>query len=606
MPRSDARDGPPKHWFSHTPRQGVFRFLFLLTPYRGRIVTLMLIRAAVMGLGMLPPLLTKVMVDNVVALEDWALFWRTAGNMTIVLGLSLALMMAATYLSMYLEQMLGLRLRRTLQSKWQKLPITYFQRWGTGEHLFRLSTDVQNVITALLKVLPDLVLLHLEFIAFLVIASRLNLRLTTYYISAFPVSVGLQLIRARKTRPLQAEQQRRYGLVGNIVSQYVAGIVTTKVFLREKYLSQRYVGQLIAVLRLTFSKWQIDRLYLSLGWLCNSLWAWVIIFYGFTLVMKGELTLGSLIALKLYLASLGRPLEELAGLVQSTMVGSVSAERLQQTLLGEEECDGSSAPISICTTRQDANAIEFDGVTFGYEPGLAVFRSATARFPARQLIGVTGPSGAGKSTLVSLIARFYQPWSGRVLLNGQDVREGNLRGVRSCLSIAPQEAMLIDGTIRENLTYGNTEATFDEVIGAAIAADAHEFIASLHYGYDTVVSSQHGALSAGQRQRIGLARAFLKRSPVLILDEGLNSLDGACRLRVLASLRAMNERTIVLITHDPEALQYCDTTFVILNGQIHELSGSPSDSDQTVFRNYLDLTIRFGVPHGESMDRRDA
>ncbi len=241
-------------------------------------------------------------------------------------------------------------------------------------------------------------------------------------------------------------------------------------------------------------------------------------------------------------------------------------------------------------------------VAFGYGPGRPVFERMNGAISPGRIVGLTGPSGAGKTTLVCLVGRLYEPWHGSISIAGTDIRHVELSDLRAAISIVPQEAFLYHGTIRENIACGNPEATLHEVIDAARRADAHDFISALPNRYDTVVEGELAPLSAGQRQRIAIARALVKNGRVLIFDEGMNAVDAPSRMRILNELRRLApERTIVIVTHDVDVLRQCDTVMMMSAGTLQGQTPTELLSQSDSFVHYLRLRRRFEPEPGPSM-----
>jgi ABC-type multidrug transport system fused ATPase/permease subunit len=574
----------------------LFRFAGLLRRYRWLVVLLVAAKTANTTVGMAAPLVMRFLIDDVLTHSQWTWFAWTCVMLGSLLTVSLALALFTSFTSTRLEQKIGFDLKRTLQGKWERLPLAYFQKWGVGEHIYRCTTDVQNVTNGLTKVLPELFVAHVQFVLFLVIAANLHPRLTLWFLASLPVLLTIGLFHSRALRPVQLEAQALSSQINNSIGQYAASVVTTKVFLREKFASRRYVSELSRMVRLVFRRWGIDTRYQALGWLAGTVWGWAVILYGFTLVMRGELTLGTLIALKLYLTSLAKPIQEFGGLIQAIVLGSVSAERVHETLSSpEESTSGSTGPgVAVLWAREPAPCLRFDAVEFGYQPGSPVLRQVSASLPGTGLVGITGPSGAGKTTLVALIARLYEPSAGVISLNGHELAATSAREVRSQLSIVPQETYLFAGTVEENIAFGDGRASHDRVVHAARLAEAHEFISNLRNGYATAISASGSGLSLGQRQRIGLARALLKDSPVLILDEGLNSIDELVRARILDTLARLAERKAVLVvTHDLAALERCDRVLVVIDGGVVDAAQRDASRAPGGFMDYLTLKTQY-------------
>jgi len=273
-----------------------------------------------------------------------------------------------------------------------------------------------------------------------------------------------------------------------------------------------------------------------------------------------------------YLTALYAPLQELTRLTTIVQKASVSAERIYELFEAAPEVHESPHAVTLKRAR---GSIAFERVWFGYEPDRPILKGVNLPIMAGEVMAVVGATGAGKSTLVSLISRFYDVTYGRVLIDGRDVRDLSLRSLRNQISIVLQDTILFSGSVRDNIAYGRPGATERDMLKAARAAHAHEFILALPEGYDTYVGERGVTLSGGQRQRIGIARALLKDAPILILDEPTSSVDRESELLILEALgRLIVGRTVIIITHRLSASDLADCVAVLSDGVITEV-GKP-------------------------------
>jgi ATP-binding cassette subfamily B protein len=583
-----------------------------LERHRGTVVRLIVARVAALACGIPLPLLTKRIVDQVILRRDWNELWSTAMLCALVCVLTFAVAVYVSFLNMKTDSLISCDLRRLVLKKWTRLPLKDFKRYDSGEHLYRVTTDVDNVKGLLIQIGPTMVVTAVELAVFSALALSLNVKVTIISAATWPLFVILAIVFARRVREFQANVQRCGADFQTLVSYYIDSVVTTKVLRCERFLAGRGVHFLIDIVRNTVRRWRIESTGQGLRWLLTTGWSWVVFFYGAAMVMRGEMTLGTLLAVRMYLTSLEKPLAELGSLIQSISLASVSARDLAELQQLPEEPITGAAQRPSRVQPETPLTVHFDDVHFGYEPSQPVLIGVNGRFGPAGLIGITGPSGAGKTTLISLLARLVEPCSGRILVDGEPIQDVPLSELRRWLSIMPQEAQLFPGTIAANIACGEREASSSEVEAAARMAHAHEFIKKLPSGYDTPVGTPAGGLSTGQKQRIGLARAFIRRSRLLVLDEGLRGLDPQTCRHVIASLKYLAERqTILMISHDPLVLSQCDEVAVLLDGSFSvrcqgaDLRRSRSVTEYLKWQSLFDRTVLRGATGGSELPASD-
>jgi ATP-binding cassette subfamily B protein len=299
-----------------------------------------------------------------------------------------------------------------------------------------------------------------------------------------------------------------------------------------------------------------------------------VMFIGVRHVLDGGLTLGNLLIVMTYLTQLYGPLEVISRKATELQAGLASAERAFALLDERPEVVERPDAIPIVRARGD---ILFEELSFGYDSRVTVLRDVNLVIPAGARVGVMGKTGVGKSTLVNLLMRFHDPTRGRIMLDGVDIREYKLQGLRNQFSLVLQDPVLFSTTIAENIAYARPGADMEEIVAAASAADAHQFIEALPEGYDTCVGERGMRLSGGERQRISLARAFLKDAPVLLLDEPTSSVDVKTEESILEAMRRlMKGRTSLMITHRPGTLTGCDLILKIVDGRVLDISPEAS------------------------------
>jgi ABC-type multidrug transport system fused ATPase/permease subunit len=565
-------------WRVTVKRYREFLHLFDFLRFRWRrMAVYLLARIFTLLISMLIPLLVRSLIDQAVLQGNAVIFRARVTALFLVICASFAIALVMGYCLTSLEQLVSLDMRRVFQARWARLPLAKLKQAGPGTHIFSATTDTDNLSLVLLKVFPSIMILGLQFLAFLLIAAHIQLRLTVLFVLCLPCVILIEAAHARSIRPFQGKLQRQSAEVNDAIAQYAAGISTIKSLHAERYLNRRYVSLLISRMHTTFSKWRRDTAYQSAAWAASTGWSWVVVVYGMAMVMQKQLTLGTLVALKMYLDQLAAPLEQLGDLIRFSVVASVSAERLSNLIrrpkdkpLLSQGVPAQSSPSAIChgNSRHGAE-LQLENLRFGYDKSRPLYTNLNATFRPATLNGITGPSGSGKSTLVSLIAGLYQPDNGHIRLDGTDVFGLAPQRLSRLVTVMPQETFLFRGTVGENIACGLRNVSEGQIRQAAKMADAHTFIADLERGFDSVLGDGTIALSPGQMQRLSLARVMLRSTKLLVLDEAMNSLDTESKLRVLESIRELaRHATILVVTHDIDVLRQCDSCSVLTKGQM--------------------------------------
>jgi ATP-binding cassette subfamily B protein len=388
-----------------------------------------------------------------------------------------------------------------------------------------------------------------------------DLTVTFVALAAAPAFLVLLQVFRRRLRARWTEVREREAAAMAVVSETLGALRVVKAFGQEEREHGRYVERAGEGLRAEMRALATEGgFWLLLGTLLAAGTAGVIV-VGANHVRGGAITLGELLLVLGWLTQLYGPLQSvgnhLAGL-QRTLAGADRAFALLDTAPDVVDRPGARA---LERARGD---VSFEGVTFGYEAGRAVLEGVTIEVPAGARVGISGPSGAGKTTLLGLLPRFHDPAAGTIRIDGIDVRDVRLADLRRQFAIVLQEPTLFSTTVRENIAYGRPDATTEEIVAAARAANAHDFVSALPEGYETVVGERGMRLSGGERQRISIARAFLKDAPILLLDEPTSSVDVATEAQILDSLeRLMRGRTTFLVAHRPQTLASCDVFLAI-------------------------------------------
>jgi len=515
----------------------MYRFV---RPYRWQAIGALLLLIGMVVFDLLIPRLTQRIVDQGIARQNLQIIVNTALLMFGSAVLSALFSIANTLLSVYVGQNLSADLRSALVRRVQTFSFGNLDRLQTGQLLVRTTSDVnqvQSIVQMSLRILSRAPLWVLGSIIMLFITS-IDLALVMLALAA--LIVLLIWVITFRVRGLFLQVQTRLDRLNQVLQENLAGVRVVKAFVRAEHENARFgrandelTAQTIRVLQLMAVLQPTMQLVVNLG-VIGVIW------FGGNMVIDGRFPLGKMVAAINYMSSSLFPLLMLGGMIGPLSAADASAQRILEVLESEPEVQ--TRPEAWQEPRllpQVQGRVAFEGVVFGYNgdgDGAAVLRNIDLVAEPGETVAILGATGAGKSTLIHLIPRFYDVVQGRITFDGVDVRDLPLEYLRAQMGISLQEAVLFSGTIRDNIRYGRPEASDEEVIAAAQAAQAHEFIMSFPQGYDTPVGQRGVNLSGGQKQRIAIARALLVQPRVLILDDSTSAVDFETEARLQAEL----------------------------------------------------------------------
>jgi ATP-binding cassette subfamily B protein/subfamily B ATP-binding cassette protein MsbA len=587
VPARDARSKPDRSLL----RLGAW----LLRYAAGRWLALAAVVATMLakiGLDVLKPWPMKVLVDH--ALGDRPLppalatvaaalpgeltrealvTWSVAGTVVLfVLGWALGL--ATTWAGIAFGQRLVYDLAGDLFAHLQRLSLRFHSRRSIGDSIRRVTTDCGCVSVIVKDALLPLVTSIVSLVVMFGVMWRLEPRLTLMSLAVVPWMV---LVLRRYMTPMverSYEQQQAEAAVYDVVEQTLSAIPVVQAFGREAANDARFERCTAQVVTTSLASAAVGLKFRIAMAVATTLGTAAIIWYGAHAALDGRLTVGGILVFLTYLGSLYGPLESVMYTPSTAQGAAGSAARVLEVL--DTDRDVVEVPAARPLPSAEGH-VRLEGVTFGYDEGRPVLHDVSLDAAPGRTLAIVGPTGAGKSTLVSLVPRFHDPWTGRVTIDGCDVRSATLRSVRSQVAVVLQDAFLFPLTIAENIAYGRPDAARDAVEAAARAANAHEFIARLPEGYDTRVGERGATLSGGERQRIAIARALLKDAPVLILDEPTSAVDAETEHLLLQALeRLMANRTTFIIAHRLSTVRRADEIVFLEDGRVAQ-RGSPAE-----------------------------
>ena len=532
---------------------------------------------AVVGIAidMTWPLVSAYLIDRVILNAT-----LTVGAKVRLLGLSAAVVTllflansGVNWIRSLRLQLVTSRLAFSLRSQLFNhvlvLPLSVISDMKTGGILSRLSRDVDNTTTLVQQALISPALAVLRLVVTLAIIFTLNARIATAVMLAIPPILLVQHLWARRMRSIWRSMGQDRQEIDGRVSEGLTGIRIVRGFQQEAKESRAYTIGHHTVIRKQMLATRTQRSVGMIWDLILPMTQLTIVAYGGYLVVHGQATIGTLVAFQGYIWRLLEPIMQIATSISETQRGLAAMERVFDVL--DQPTDKPDAPDAVPAPRV-IESIEFERVGFEYRKGIPVLRDFNLRVQGGSVVALVGPSGAGKTTVTDLVARFLDPTTGEVRLNGIDLRALQLKSYRRLLGIVAQEVFLFDGSVRDNIAYARSNASFDEVQNAARRANAEEFIVRLPDGYDTLIGERGVKLSGGQRQRLSIARAILANPQILIMDEATSSLDTQSEQLIQASMRELLlGRTTFLVAHRLSTITHADLIVVLDGGRLHEL-----------------------------------
>lgn len=458
----------------------------------------------------------------------------------------------------------------------QRLSLLYHSRASVGDSLSRLSGDAYCIytLTDALLILPARYLLTLLTIG--VVAWRLDPGLTVLTLAVAPLMAAIGLAAGSHLKRRSTENREAQSRLMSFVHQTLTAIPVVQVFARESVNRQQFQQLAAGAVAVSQRNVAARSAYGLVTGLVTTIGAAIVLFVGGSQVLAGVLSVGSLLVFLAYLRSIQAAFTGLMQLYGDLRTAEASADRVLEVLEADQEVrevpGAAPLPPRPVTEAKPAWRIRLEHVTFGYEPGQPVLEDVTFDALPGATVAVVGATGAGKSTLASLLVRLVDPWEGRITFDGIDIRQVQLASLRSQVALVLQEPFLLPMSVAENIAYGRPGASREAIIAAAVAADADGFIRRLPQGYDTVLGEKGATLSGGEKQRIAIARAFVKDAPVLILDEPTSALDVGTEARLQAALeRLMAGRTTFIIAHRLSTVRIADCIVVLEGGRVAEL-----------------------------------
>ncbi|MFZ5992126.1 MAG: ABC transporter ATP-binding protein [Deinococcota bacterium] len=545
------------------------RLLAYTRPYRTELIVAIIATLIGSAFGLLFPLVIGRLVDASflrIGSADTTVLDRTVLILIGVFALQAFFSAVQSYLLSRVGEGVVADLRRTVYRHLLTLSPRFFETRKTGEITSRLTSDISTVQGVVSSALVQIFSQTLTLVGTVIILFVTNWRLSLLMLSIVPVVVLAAFYFGRLLRKVSKEFQDRVADANARAEEAIGGIRVVQAFTAEPLEARTYADLIGASFKVALRRARIRAIFNPVVFFAMFTAIGIVLWYGGRLVIAGELTPGQLVAFLVYTFSVAGAVGAFSGLFSQFQEALGASSRIFELLDEKSDLPAPANPVKLSSVRGE---VRFEHVSFGYGERGVVLEDVSLAAQPGEVVALVGPSGAGKSTLISLIPRFYDPTAGRILLDGVDIRDLTLYDLRSNIALVPQETQLFSGTVAENIRYGKPGASDAEVIEAAKAANAHEFITSFPDGYATIVGERGIKLSGGQRQRVAIARALLKNPRILILDEATSSLDSESEALVQEALEVlMQGRTTFVIAHRLSTIRSADKIVVLEAGRI--------------------------------------
>jgi ABC-type multidrug transport system fused ATPase/permease subunit len=475
-----------------------------------------------------------------------------------------------TYLLSSAGQRVIASIRLQLYRHIQRLSHSFHDERSFGDILARLGSDVRAMQDLLIKVVIDVSAKLLMIVGMIVIMCLMDWQLTLVSLCVLPMLVFATGRLRPEIKGAVKRQRRKKSHITQVMNERISAIKVVQAFAREAHEEERFSRQNRGIARAGIATARLQAHLNRVVQVITAFGTCAVVWFGVSRVQAGLLTPGDLLVFTAYLSGFYRPIRKLASLTNKIIESTVCGERILSILDIDPEIKDSPDAVVAPGFRGE---MEFDKVDFAYHQSMPVLKGVSFRLSPGETVVLAGESGSGKSTIASLLLRFYDPTKGSVRIDGIEVDRYTLASLREQISVVPQDTILFSASVRENIAYGKLDASMEEIVAAAKAANAHDFVEALPEGYDTGLGQKGATLSGGQRQRIAIARAIVRDAPIVILDEPMAGLDIENEAKVLEALvHLMSNKTCLLIAHDPWLVPSADRVLTLRDGHVLDIT----------------------------------
>jgi len=544
------------------------KLLRFVRPYRKKILLTVVLTGLLTGIGLIPPLVIKRLIDDVVGASQWNLLPGVILVMVLVPIITSVTSFLNNHLIAFISQRLILDLRLKLYQHLQRLSLRFYDQMATGKILSRIMSDVRMIrwliTTNTITMVTDII----SFCFALFIIFSLSWKLSLLLLSLLPLYIFNYKFFIKRIRRTNISYRFKLDQITDTLHERIGGVKLVKSFAKEKQETRRFLQETREGLNYAMRGTLFSASFSTSSRIINGIGSSVLFCLGCYFVIKGEMTYGAVTAFMAYSQRLLAPalrFTQISNLIQSTLV---SVDRIFEILDAEPDVKEAKGARELPPVK---GHVKFENVNFEYKPGEPVLRDINLEIKPGTTVALVGHTGCGKTTIINLLLRFYDPTSGRITIDGYDIAKVTLKSLRKQIGVVLQDMILFNTSIKENIKYGKKDATDEEVIRAAKAAELHDVILNKPNGYDTIIGEGGVQLSLGEKQRIAIARAIITDPGILVLDEATSSLDSESEALIQKALsRVLRGRTSFIIAHRLSTILNADLIIVMDKGRIVE------------------------------------